>query len=156
MNKLEEILFFIQVLDQLISYKETKNSSSVPERPDIALLLPNVSLEALLRTRQFLNASNPRNIWRIMVTFRNVSIGVSNSLSHFNWDIFFPVKDELELESLSGNDQRQIELGISYIVAGVVFDQLDLNSTFNNSKTAKIRIRTNISAVIGTTNYKEV
>lgn len=89
-----------------------------------------------------------------MPVLKNVLSSVSNGLSRFDWDVFLPVKDEQELESLSGDDRKQIDSGISYIIAGVVFDHLELNSSFHNSKTAKIRIRTNNSAVLGTASFK--
>ena len=89
-----------------------------------------------------------------MTTVHDVSESVAESLSQFNWDVFLPVADEGELESLAEDYQRQKELGITYIVAGIVFDSITPNvSTF--SKSSRIRIRTNFSFVMDTTQYKE-
>ena len=142
-----------QVLNQLILSKEDGNLSG-PETIDVAPLFPNVSLDALLRARDLLNISNPRNIWSIMSTVHNVSATISDGLSEFNWDVFMHVEDEEELEALASDYQRQKELGITIVVAGVVFDSVLPNSTAFN-KHSKIRIRTNFSFVMDTTQYKE-
>ncbi len=89
-----------------------------------------------------------------MSTVHNVSTSIGESLSKFNWDIFLHVKDEHELEALAGDYQRQEELGITYVVAGIVFDSITPNST-SFSKSSTIRIRTNFSFVMDTTQYKE-
>lgn len=147
------MLLCCQVLNQLILAKEGGASNS-PGAIDVAPLFPNVSLDALLRARDLMNVSDPRNIWSIMSTVHNVSTSIGESLSKFNWDIFLHVEDERTLEALAGDYQRHKELGITYIVAGVVFDSVMPNST-SFSKNSRIRIRTNFSFVVDTTQYKE-
>lgn len=89
-----------------------------------------------------------------MTTVHDVSESISESLGQFNWDVFFPVANEGELEALAGDYQHQKELGITYIVAGIVFDSITPNmSTFG--KSSRIRIRTNFSFVMDTRQYKE-
>ena len=89
-----------------------------------------------------------------MSSVHNVSTGISDGLSKFNWDIFMHVESEEELEALASDYQHQKELGITYVAAGVVFDSVMPNST-SFSKHSKIRIRTNFSFVMDTTQYKE-
>ena len=127
---------------------------SAPGAIEVAPLFPNVSLDALLSARDLLNTSNPSNLWSIMNTIHNVSTSISEGLSSFNWDIFMPVDTEEELVFLASDYQRQKELGITFIVAGVVFDSVNDSST-SFSKHSQIRIRTNFSFVMDTTQYKE-
>ena len=81
-----------------------------------------------------------------MATAYKMSTRVYEALNHFNWDVFMPVKDEEELENLAKDYQQQNNLGISYLIAGIVFDSLELNSS-SIIKTGKIRIRTDHSSV---------
>lgn len=127
---------------------------SAPGAIDVAPLFPNVSLDSLLSARDLLNVSNPSNLWHIMSTIHSVSTSISKGLSSFNWDIFMPVDTEEELVALASDYQRQKELDITFVVAGVVFDSVDHSST-SFSKQSQIRIRTNFSFVMDTTQYKE-
>ena len=136
-----------QVIGQLILSKEGVVSTA-PGAIDVAPLFPNISLDALLRARDLLNDSNPESIWNIMTFVHNVSTGISESLGKFNWDIFMHVENEEVLESLAEDYQRQKELGITSIIAGIVFDSPSF------TKKSKIRIRTNFSLVMDTTKYK--
>ncbi len=149
------IFVHFQILDQLILSKEDGGGVNNSGAIDLSLLTPNVSLDTMLKARDLLNSSNPRNIWKIMTTLHNVSTSVENGLSQFNWDVFIPMEDEETLETFYEDHQRQKELGITYILAGVIFDSLELNSS-HSAKTGRMRIRMNSSAVHSTLNYKEV
>ena len=72
-----------------------------------------------------------------MTTALNVSTSVHSSLNQFNFDVYLPVKDEKELEDLAEGHPR---LENNFILAGIVFDSLDLNSS-SHSKIGKVRIR---------------
>ena len=115
-------------------------------------LLANVSLDSLLGAQYLLNTSNaPNDLWSIMSTIHNVSSNIHDSLMQFNWDIFLPLEDEQEMEALAGDYQRQDELGITYVVAGIVFES-DLTA---NTTSTTIKIRTNFSTVVDPLEYKE-
>lgn len=114
-------------------------------------LLPNISLDALKNVQDLLNISKPNNLWSIMSTIHNLSISIRDSVSKFDWDVFLPMENETELEKLAGDYQRQNEMGITYVVAGIVFEP---NIPVEFKKTT-IKIRTNFSSVIDTSQYKE-
>ena len=114
-------------------------------------LLPNISLDALINAQNLLNSSMPNNIWSIMSTIHNLSISIHDSMSKFDWDVFIPMENETELEKLAGDYQRQNEMGITYVVAGIVFEP-DIPVKF---KSTTIKIRTNFSLVVDTAQYKE-
>ena len=115
-------------------------------------VLANVSLDSLQRAQDLLNTSSePNDLWSIMRTVHNISSSIHDSLTQFNWDIFLPLEDEQEMEALAGDYQRQDELGITYVVAGIVFEP-DLTA---NTTSTTIKIRTNFSAVVDPLEYKE-
>lgn len=114
-------------------------------------LLPNISLDALKNAQDLLNISMPNNIWSSMSTIHNLSISIRDSVSKFDWDVFLPMENETELEKLAGDYQRQNEMGITYVVAGIVFEP-NIPVKF---KSTTIKIRTNFSTVIDTSQYRE-
>ena len=139
-----------KVLSQVIEYREgggQPDSGSV----DVTSLFPNVSLDSLLKAQELLNVSAPNNIWSIMTTVHNVSVGISEGLAKFDWDVFVGMEDESELEALAGDYARQDDMGITYVAAGIVFEP-DLPS---NLKQTTVKIRTNFSSVVDTSEYKE-
>lgn len=103
-------------------------------------------------TQNLLNNSEPNNIWSIMSTVYNMSSAIRDALVQFDWDIFLPMENEQELEALAGDYQKQDELGITYVIAGIVFEPDVMNTTL---KSPTIRIRTNFSSVIDTSQYRE-
>lgn len=86
-----------------------------------------------------------------MSTVHNMSVGIRDAIAQFDWDIFLPVEDEQDLEALAGDYQRQEELGIGYVVAGIVFEPNLIKSSF---KSTTVKIRTNFSAVIDPSQYR--
>ena len=64
--------------------------------PASTLALVNSDPTYLNTAQQLLNQSAPNNIWDTMATIRDVSSGVFQVLSLFDWDIFFPVPSEGE------------------------------------------------------------
>jgi len=121
---------------------------------DLTPLFPNISLSTLLRARDLLNESNPDNLWSILNTTYTVSTSVVEALSKFDWDIFLPVSNEEEMEELSGDYQIQNELGITYIIGGIVFES-GLSSNSSYLKNPTVKIRTNFSSVVDTSEYRE-
>jgi len=83
-----------------------------------------------------------------------VSTSVVEALSKFDWDIFLPVSNEEEMEELSGDYQIQNELGITYIIGGIVFES-GLSSNSSYLKNPTVKIRTNFSSVVDTSEYRE-
>lgn len=144
----------LQVLAELIEYK--KNGGVSDEGAlDVTSLLPNVSLADLQRTQDLLNDSTPDNIWAIMTVVHNVSQQIYDTLEKFDWDVFMMVKDEKELEELAGDYQRQDQLGITYVVAGIVFDSSWQDPSVSRIRNATVKIRTNFSSVVDPSQYKE-
>lgn len=143
--------FSLQILDQVIAYRENGGNSG-PGTVDITPLFPNISLDSLLKVQELLNTSSPNNIWSILSTVHNVSTSISDALGQFDWDVFLGVEDERELEELAGDYQRQNDMGITYVIAGIVFEP-DL--TPSDIKQTTIKIRTNFSSVVDTSEYKE-
>lgn len=137
-------------MSQIIAYRQS-GASPDPGTLDITSLFPNVSLDSLLAAQKLLNASAPNNIWTILSTVHNISASISDGLRQFDWDVFLGMEDERDLEELAGDYQRQDELGITYVIAGVVFDDLSAS----NLKQTTLRIRTNFSSVVDTSEYKE-
>lgn len=115
-------------------------------------LFANFSSDTLLQTQDLLNESNPNNIWSIMSTVHNASASIRDGLAKFDWDIFMPMENEQELEALAGDYQKQDDLGITYVIAGVLFEPDLVKSSF---KSTTVRIRTNFSAVVDTSEYRE-
>ena len=140
------------MLNQIIMSKEIGDSQN---QEVFASTVSNVSLDTLMSTRNLLNISSPRNIWNVMTTAHNVSTRMYEGLSQLNWDVFMPAKDEEELESIAEDYQQRSNLGITYLVAGIVFDSLDLNSS-STIKTGKIRIRMNLTSVMPPADYKSL
>lgn len=141
----------MKVLSQVIAYRES-GSKSGPGTVDITPLFPNISLDSLLNAQELLNASAPNNIWSILTTVHNVTVSISEALRQFDWDVFLNVDDERELEALAGDYQRQNDMGITYVIAGIVFEP---NLPSSSLKRTTIRIRTNFSNVVDTSEYKE-
>ena len=117
-------------------------------------LFSNISLDSLMKAEELFGSSEP-NIRSIMQMVNNVSTSIRDGLAKFNWDIFLHMENEQELEELASDYQRQDELGITYVVAGLVFEP-DNDTTAGNSKFrgTTIRIRTNFSAVVDPLQYK--
>lgn len=82
----------------------------------------------------------------------DAAASIRDGLVQFDWDVFMPMDSEHQLEALAGDYQKQDELGITYVVAGVLFEPDIGNSSF---KSTTVRIRTNFSAVIDTSQYRE-
>ena len=133
---------FLQSLDELITYRESGVG---------ALLLPDVSLDTLIGARDLLNSSQPNNIWSIMTTVHDTSAGIRDALMQFDWDIFLPLESEEEMESLAGDYPKQEDLGINYVLAGVVIEPGMVNSSLRSTT---IRIRTNFSNVVDPSQYR--
>ncbi len=138
-------------MDQLIAYRTS--GEVVPGAIDVTLLFPNVSLDDLQTARDLINNSAPNSIWKIMETAHDVSEDIIKALSQFDWDVFYPVESESAMEQLAGNSTQQEEYNITYIAAGIVFE-----SNMTDSSTLKrglLKIRTNFSAVVDPSEYKE-
>lgn len=141
----------------MIAYRENEGVSS-PAAIDTTppFLFPNVSLDALMRAQELLNASEPNNIWSIMSTAYNVSTGIHDGMSKFNWDVFLHVESEEELESLAGDYQQQDDMGITFVLAGIVFESGLFEAGDAPSFTSTtLKIRTNFSLVLDTSRYRE-
>lgn len=110
-----------------------------------------------MRAQEFFNVSEPNNLWSILTAVHNVSTAISDSLSQFNWDVFLGVDSEASMEELAGDYQQQKDMGITYIIAGIVFEPGLSNLSANSSsfKATTIKIRTNFSSVVDTSEYKE-
>ena len=88
-----------------------------------------------------------------MTTVHSVSKGISDSLRKFDWNIFLPMEDEAAMEDLAADYKQQDDLGITLVVAGVVFEpNLTSSDTLRNTI---IRIRTNFSFVLDPSKYRE-
>ena len=72
------------------------DSSLTTVIPASTLALVNSDPTYLNTAQQLLNQSVPGNIWETMATIRDVSSGVSQVLSLFDWDIFYPLPSEGE------------------------------------------------------------
>lgn len=120
----------------------------------VSPLFSNVSVDTLIKAQDLLNVSQPNNIWSIMSTVYNVSTNLRDGLAKFDWDIFLHMESEQELEELAGDYQQQDELGITYVIAGIVFDP-NLPTSKQAFKNTTIRIRTNFSSVVDTSEYRE-
>jgi hypothetical protein len=80
-----------------------------------------------------------------------MSAAFRDAMAQFDWDIFMPIDNEEELESLAGDYLKQDELNISYVVAGIVFEPDFVESSFKKST---VKIRTNFSAVVDPSQYR--
>ena len=118
-------------------------------------LSSNISIDDLRRAQNLLNSSSRNNLWSILTTTRDVSENIVNALGRFDWDVFMPREDEKALEELAGSYQKQRELGITYVIGGIVFDSDLPTSPTSKFKNTTIRIRTNLSSVMNPSKYKE-
>lgn len=138
----------------MIAYREGEPVSSVGAQY-LANLYPNVSLEQLQQAQNLLNASSPKNIWTTMSTVHMVAMNVHRALSQFDWDVFLPVVNETSMEHLFEDYQEQEHLNITYLVAGLVFDPDLPHTTGSSIKNTTIKIRTNSSAVMIPSKYRD-
>ena len=141
----------MQTLSEVIAYRTGAPGSSVGSRY-LANLYPNVSVGDLQQTLDFINASSSNNVWSVMRVVRGVATQVYDSLTILDWDIFMAVPSETDMVQLFSDRQRQRDLKITYLAAGVVFDGpfpsgdggMEEGGALKNTT---IRIRTNFSAV---------
>ena len=133
---------FLQLLENI----SMLNSSRLPN---------NISLDDLRAAQNLLNDSTSNNVWSVMMMIHTVSESVVSSLNQFDWDVFMPLEDEKALEELAGDYQKQDEMGINYVVAGIVFDSNLPTSSAVKFKNTTIKIRTNFSSVLDSSKYRE-
>ncbi len=74
-----------------------------PFYPALQLIQANLSTDNLVFLQGLLNNSAPGNIWEIVTNIRDVATVIHDLLDRFDWDVFYPVSTEGELEILSYN-----------------------------------------------------
>ena len=94
------------------------------------------------------------NIWIRLEEVIDVSQSVLDFIDLFDWNIFMPAKDEETIERLSMDYTERQEHNISFVYAGIVFDNLH-NADERNASTVppkvRMRLRLNSTFVHDTT-----
>ena len=87
-----------------------------------------------------------------MTNAEEVATGINEALSMFDWDLFLPVESESEMEFIAANYTEQKLRNITYIPAGVVFEE---NVASRDVTSTTVKIRMNATNVHDPTVMKE-
>ena len=106
----------------------------------------------LLDLYNLLDINAKDNIWNRLDDVIERSNSTLHFISLFDWDIFMAAEDEDTIEQLSTNFDERQELNISFVYAGIVFDNLqDVKNSTPVPPKVKMRLRLNSTFVHDTT-----
>ena len=106
----------------------------------------------LLDLYNLLDINAKDNIWNRLDDVIERSNSTLHFISLFDWDIFMAAEDEDTIEQLSTNFDERQELNISFVYAGIVFDNLqDVKNNTPVPPKVKMRLRLNSTFVHDTT-----
>ena len=112
------------------------------------------TFSTLLDLYNLLDVNAEDNIWKRLDDVIERSNSTLNFISLFDWDIFMAVKDEGTIEQLSKNYDERQELNISFVYAGIIFDNLHGVDEKNDTPVppkVRMRLRLNSTFVHDTT-----
>lgn len=116
-------------------------------------LARNLSLDndSLAQAQTLLDPEAPGNVWETVSQIRDAAQGIHDALAMFDWDVYLPMNSSQALEELAADYDWQQRLNISYLAAGIVFDDgIDYGVT-----NVSVKIRMNFSVVHDTSEFKE-
>lgn len=101
----------------------------------------------LQKLYKLLDVNAKDNMWKRLDKIIKGSITVLNFTAVIDWDIFRPVKDEETMERLSMYYDERQKYNISFVYAGIVFDNVDGVDEKNiTSVPPKVRMRLRLNS----------